>query len=74
VQLVQQELLAQQARFVRALYGLSATCPLQQRVLALTQQPKLQANAHFELANYYAEQGDWAQAKLATKRGCRKRR
>ena len=56
------QLLAQQARFVRALYGLSATCPLQQRVLTLTQQPKLQANAHFELANHYAEQGDWAQA------------
>jgi len=56
------QLLDQQARFVRSLYGLPAISPLQQRVLTLTQSPKLQANAHFDLANHYAEQGDWAQA------------
>lgn len=56
------QLLDQQARFVRCLHGLSATSPLQQRVLTLTQKPKLQANAHSELANHYAEQGEWAQA------------
>lgn len=55
-------LLDQQARFVRSLYGLPALFPLQQRVLTLTQNPKLQANAHFDLANHYAEQGNWAQA------------
>ena len=56
------QLLDQQARFVRALHGLRAACPLQQRVLTLTKTPKLQASAHFDLANHYAEQGDWAQA------------
>jgi DNA-binding SARP family transcriptional activator len=56
------QLLDQQARFVRALHGLPALAPLQQRVLTLTQKPKLQANAHFDLANHYAEQGEWAQA------------
>jgi DNA-binding SARP family transcriptional activator len=56
------QLLDQQARFVRSLHGLSALVPLHQRVLTLTQKPKLQANAHFYLANHYAEQGDWAQA------------
>lgn len=56
------QLLDQQARFVRSLHGLRAVCPLQQRVLTLTQKPKLQASAHFDLANHYAEQGEWAQA------------
>lgn len=62
----QQELVAllldQQARFARGLHGLRAAYPLQQRVLALTKHPKLQTNAHFDLANHYAEQGEWAQA------------
>lgn len=56
------QLLDQQARFVRSLHGLPALAPLQQRVLTLTQQPKLQASAHFDLANHYAEQGEWTQA------------
>ena len=49
-------------RFVRSQHGLRALSPLQQRVLTLTKNPKLQAKAHLDLANHYAEQGDWAQA------------
>lgn len=56
------QLLDQQARFVRSLHGLPALAPLQQRVLTLTKTPKLQASAHFDLANHYAEQGEWVQA------------
>ena len=55
-------LLVEQTRFTRGLYGLRAICPLQQRVLTLTKNPKLQANAHFNLANHFAEQGEWTQA------------
>lgn len=62
----QQELVAhlldQEAIFLRCLHGLSAIQPLQQRVLRLTQKPKLQTRAHFDLANHYAEQGEWPQA------------
>ncbi len=62
----QQELVAhlldQQARFLRGLHGLRAVSPLQQRVLTLTKNPSLQTRAHLELANYYAEQGEWGQA------------
>jgi tetratricopeptide (TPR) repeat protein len=56
------QLLDQQSSFVRSLYGLRAASPLQQRVLSLTQEPLLQARAHDDLANYHAEQGEWAQA------------
>jgi len=55
-------LLDQQAIFLRGLQGLRAVCPLQQRVLTLTKNPKLQIRAHFDLANHYAEQGEWTQA------------
>ncbi len=55
-------LLDQQAVFLRGLHGLRAITPLQQRVLSLTKNPKLQVSAHFDLANYHAEQGEWAQA------------
>ena len=55
-------LLDQQARFLRALHGLRAISLLQQRVLTLTEDPKLQARAHLDLANYHAEQGEWAEA------------
>lgn len=41
---------------------MGALQPLQQRVLTLTRQPHLQIKAHVDLANYYAEQGEWAQA------------
>ncbi|MDQ3248494.1 MAG: hypothetical protein M3Q45_04720, partial [Chloroflexota bacterium] len=56
------QLLDQQAIFLRSLHGLRAISPLQQRVLTLTKNPKLQTSAHFDLANHYAEQGEWAQA------------
>lgn len=56
------QLLDQQALFLRCLDGLRAVKPLQQRVLRLTQNQKLQTRAHFDLANYYAEQGEWPQA------------
>ncbi|MEZ4728513.1 MAG: hypothetical protein R3E79_15370 [Caldilineaceae bacterium] len=55
-------LLDQQAIFIRFLHGLGALQPLQQRVLTLTRQPHLQIKAHVDLANYYAEQGEWTQA------------
>lgn len=56
------QLLDQQALFLRCLDGLRAVKPLQQRVLRLTQNQKLQTRAHFDLANHYAEQGEWTQA------------
>lgn len=56
------QLLNQQTNFLRALAGLPAIAPLQQRILALTQKPALQITAHLDLANHYAEQGEWAQA------------
>ncbi len=56
------QLLDQQAIFVRSLYGLGAVRPLQQRVLTLTKNPALQIRAHGDLANHYAEQGEWGQA------------
>ncbi|MBX3011336.1 MAG: hypothetical protein KF832_07500 [Caldilineaceae bacterium] len=55
-------LLDQQARFQRALHGLRAAAPLHQRVLTLTQNPELQGRSHLDLANHYAEQGEWTQA------------
>ena len=54
-------LLDQQSLFARRLYGLPITEPLQLRVLALTQDPKLRVNAHTELANLYGEQGKWTE-------------
>jgi predicted ATPase len=56
------ELLDQQALFVRALQGLSAVKVLQQRVLALTKNRKLQISSHNDLANFYAEVGAWEEA------------
>jgi DNA-binding SARP family transcriptional activator len=58
------QLLDQQAIFLRALAGLPAIYPLQQRVLTLTKNPKLLAQAHFDLANHHAEQGEWTKADL----------
>jgi len=55
-------LLDQQAIFLRGLHGLRAVRSLQQRVLTLTQDHKLQTRAHLDLANHHAEQGEWAQA------------
>ncbi len=56
------QLLDQQAVFLRGLQGLRAIMPLQQRVLTLTKDPRLQTSAHIDLANHHAEQGEWAEA------------
>ena len=56
------QLLDQQAVFLRSLHGLRAVSSLQQRVLTLTKNHKLQTRAHFDLANHHAEQGEWTQA------------
>ncbi|MCB1811895.1 MAG: hypothetical protein KDK04_09285, partial [Candidatus Competibacteraceae bacterium] len=56
------QLLDQQWVFARTIHGLSAASPLQHRLLGLTRDSKLQVKTHIELANCYAEEGNWTQA------------
>lgn len=53
------KLLTLQSAFTRGLYGQAAYLPLQQRVLALSTDPRLLALAHQRMANTYAETGRW---------------
>ncbi len=56
------QLLHQQWRFTRALRGLPEAATLAERVLMTSQNPELQIQAHLDLANAYAEAGEWDQA------------
>lgn len=56
------QLLEQQALFVRGLEGLTGVARLQQRVLTMTTDLRTRFFCHSDLANYFAEIGDWAQA------------
>ncbi|MBX3000199.1 MAG: hypothetical protein KF893_16875 [Caldilineaceae bacterium] len=55
-------LLEQQIAFTQSIHGYAVLIPLQQRLLALTANPALQTKAHMNLANLYAEAGQWKEA------------
>lgn len=56
------QLLDQQWNFSRALHGLKTASALQIRLLTLTNNLELQVKTHIELANVYAEDGQWEKA------------
>ncbi len=55
-------LLDRQWSFTRAIQGIGSASALLHRVLALTDELELQVRSHIDLANGYAEAGDWEQA------------
>jgi predicted ATPase/DNA-binding SARP family transcriptional activator len=55
-------LLEQQIAFTQSIHGYEVLIPLQQRLLSLTSNPALQTKAHMNLANHYAEAGQWEEA------------
>lgn len=56
------QLLDQQIGFSQSIHGYEVLIPLQQRLLSLTADPALQTKAHINLANHYAEAGQWEKA------------
>lgn len=55
-------LLNQQIAFTQSIHGYQVLIPLQQRLLSLTSNPALQTKAHINLANHYADAGQWEKA------------
>jgi len=53
------DLLDQQVAFTQSIHGYEVLIPLRQRLLASTANPALQTKAHINLANHYAEAGQW---------------